>query len=325
MAKRAKVEVSQHVKLDVANVKVDSDAKSAVDFLGSRPQIAKMTYDPKNINRKRSRSSEPEEPEEVMHNRLKGCEDAWQAGDETINDFLKRLPVAEPSTADVGPWLWVCNPKWTGKGKKKDAEQDLSGFQDAGEELLTVFVQRRSKMESENPDKSAATITRKMGPYRDNLEEDVLATAIKHSVTYGKWMLFPSPEDLPRTWRLVAEATSQNRLGPISKVGTFDPFADKRETLIRVYTYNFTDMEDITRVLDTLIELGLVNRDGARSIYYKCDAYTHLDIGSKNPYRLRASLYSSKDVLAKEVKPKKECPIARVKKRNQTIENFFSS
>ena len=47
-------------------------------------------------------------------------------------------------------------------------------------------------------------------------------------------------------------------------------------------------------------DLGLV-KDGLKPIYYKAEAYSLLGIGSDNPYGLKASLYSSKDVLAGKV------------------------
>jgi len=34
-----------------------------------------------------------------------------------------------------------------------------------------------------------------------------------------------------------------------------------------------------------------------RGIYYKADAYTYLDIKGQNEWRLKASMYSSRDLL----------------------------
>lgn len=52
------------------------------------------------------------------------------------------------------------------------------------------------------------------------------------------------------------------------------------------------------RVLQELEGLGLLRHE--RSIYYKSDAYTHLDLYSStaNKYGLQASLYSSHKMLA---------------------------
>lgn len=163
-----------------------------------------------------------------------------------------------------------------------------------------------------------------MGPYRDQLEEDLLSAAVKTNTTCGKWMLFPNSTDLPRYWRVVAKATSEGKLGPTSKVATYESFNDKDETLICVYTDDFADVEDVRRVLDQLVDLDLCRRDG-KPIYYKCDAYTYLDIKSNNAYKLRASVFSSVEMFKDEAKPLKEGPIARLKKRNQTLGSFLAS
>jgi hypothetical protein len=146
--------------------------------------------------------------------------------------------------------------------------------------------------------------------------------AVKTGTTCGKWMLFPNDDDYPRTWRLVAEATAEGKLGAISKAATpsdVDPL-----NLICVYTFDFTNIDDVSRVLEGLIDLGACTRDG-KPIYYKCDAYTYLNIKSDNGYKLRASLYSSKEILGQETKVKVDGRIDRLKKHNKTIDSFFSS
>lgn len=92
-------------------------------------------------------------------------------------------------------------------------------------------------------------------------------------ITNGKWMLFPGQSDLARVWRVVATATSNGKLGPTSKVGTLDPTAPN--TLICIYTYDFSDFEDVRRVLNDIVSLGICHTNG-KPIYYKCDAPGHL-------------------------------------------------
>lgn len=177
--------------------------------------------------------------------------------------------------------------------------------------MLGAFTEQREKMEAVNPGATPATITRKMGPLRDQLQDDLLKLAVESRVTCGKWMLFPSDEDYPRWWRIAVEATSEGKLGPTSKAATYnavDPL-----NLICFYTNDFTDLDDVKRVLEELISLGLCLQ--GKPLYYKCDAYTHLDIMSTNPYRLRASLYSSKEILGHEARPKKNGSLERVIKK----------
>ena len=151
-------------------------------------------------------------------------------------------------------------------------------------------------------DKTKVAITRKLTPLRKQLETDLLAAAKEHGVTCGKWMLFPHPDDVNSTWSRVATNTVKNELGIAAKVAALEGEPDKAR-LICVYTENFEDKKDVLRVLEKLLELGLCNRNGAiadgRAIYYKTDAYTYLDIMGGNEWGLKASLYSSREILAK--------------------------
>lgn len=116
-------------------------------------------------------------------------------------------------------------------------------------------------------------------------------------------MLFPTEDDVDHIWRIVCNAVVSNRLGhsakvaaePASSIGREGPGSESRR-LICVYTYNYTDMADVQRVLDALVELGLCPAEG-NGIYYKCDAFTMLGIDSGNQWGLKASLYSSRDLL----------------------------
>jgi len=59
---------------------------------------------------------------------------------------------------------------------------------------------------------------------------------------------------------------------------------------------DFRNVEDISHVLAELEAMGLLN--AGRTIYYKHDAYTYLDIRSANAgqYGLQASLYNSRSL-----------------------------
>ena len=305
-----------------------SEDENVLGFLKSRPQIAaleKAAADRRKPGKKQPvRNLNGDEAADLLHSdRFKDHTAAWQQS-ETIDDFLKRLPVADPSSAEVGPWLWVRSPQISSDQQQHREKEDVDAFIEDGEQLLHAFNTRKSKYEAENPSKTPAAITRYMRPYREQLEEDLLSAAVKTGTTCGKWMLFPSSPDLPRYWRVVAEAVSQSKLGPVAKVGTYDAYNGKDETLICVYTYNFADLDDVRRVLDELVELDLCAK-GGKPIYYKCDAYTYLGIASDNSYKLRASLFSSKEIFGNEARVMQDGPIARLKKRNKTIDSFFST
>lgn len=223
---------------------------------------------------------------------------------ESIEEFLERLP---PSITDaatsVGPWIHIYNPRaspYTGS---------VSTLVTRGTELLHKYEEEKVALEAEHhkttTSKSRSTaakprmnaaLGRKLVPIRRALETSLFALARETGVVSGKWMLFPTTDNVDEIWAAVAEATANDELGVSAKVATDDGSGTGR--LVAIYTHDYDDKEDVKRVLEKLIELGLVDSGSAtRPIYYKCDAYTYLDIKSTNPYGLRASLYSSREVL----------------------------
>jgi hypothetical protein len=79
-------------------------------------------------------------------------------------------------------------------------------------------------------------------------------------------MFCPSNE-VNTVWSVVARHTAEGDLGIAAKVA---PDAnDGNARLICVYTENFNDMEDVTRVIRKMKDLGLVS-SRERPIYYKC-------------------------------------------------------
>lgn len=125
-------------------------------------------------------------------------------------------------------------------------------------------------------------------------------------------MLFPKAQEVTRTWRTIVEAVITDRLGPMVKVAPDDGKDErlsKRETVsvfhpvadrfvVCIYTRDFRDEDDVLRVLRELEDLDLLRH--GQSIYYKSDAFTHLDLYSAtaNKYGLQASLYTSHKMLA---------------------------
>jgi len=85
---------------------------------------------------------------------------------------------------------------------------------------------------------------------------------------------------------------------------------DRKVRLICIYTKDFSDMQDVGRVVRKMRDLGLI--ETRKAIYYKCDAYTYLGLNSQNEYEIKASLYSSVDVLK-----------SKDDKKDQKLEGFF--
>ena len=83
--------------------------------------------------------------------------------------------------------------------------------------------------------------------------------------------MFVDEEDVDAVWEKVATATLSGRLGCAAKVATAwpNPLARSSKRVICVYTCDFTDHEDVTRVLVVLRDLGFKER-----LSYKTDVDT---------------------------------------------------
>ena len=226
--------------------------------------------------------------EPVLHNPWEGNEMAKQLN-EPLDDFLKRLkPSATPISS--GPWIWIANPRWERQGKC-----DVAGLEQEGHRLLNSFASRRRNLEAAGQQRHPGAITRMMGPTKKLLENDIVKLARAKNMTTGKWMLFPHPSQVDE----VSRATDAGELGIGAKVATAgDDDRAGKTRLLCVNTYDFSNKEDVRRVLRKLKELKLV--DDGQGIFYKCDAYSYLDVQNGNQYKLKASMYGSKEML-KEV------------------------
>jgi hypothetical protein len=81
-------------------------------------------------------------------------------------------------------------------------------------------------------------------------------------------MIFASFSELNYIWAAIVKATTNNELGTAAKVAP-DEGDRRKERLICIYTYDFTDVDDVTRVVRKLKDMGLVDSRG-KGIYYKC-------------------------------------------------------
>jgi Domain of unknown function (DUF1917) len=220
--------------------------------------------------------------------------------DETIDEFLDRL---RPSTATLetthSPWIWVANPY------ASSYRADVAGFKQLGFNLLEEFGTKRQDLEAQYPDKAPGSIARLLKPVREKLEADIHALAKEKNLTTGKWMLFPNERDIDVIWKKVALGTVENRLGCGAKIATQDDSETKSGRVVIIYSEDFTDLDDVKRVLREIQDLGLGGRDTARPLYYKLDAYTWLDLMHDNEYKLKAIIYNSRDLLKETGKKKR--------------------
>ena len=235
--------------------------------------------------------------------------------EETVDAFLLRCPPSTSSFYEYGPWLWIYNRLREPRNQRSFTIEHEIDFKDKGFQLLSEYTAFETSTRQKMDGKAPGTITRVLTPKRKALKQAIWKLALDTNCFSGKWMIFPRHEDADRVWRAVCQGVDSGKLGHIAKIATSDPppdpmqqpttgfrAFDKQEDfrLICVYTKDFSDEKDVRRVLDSLVELKLVKLpedDMSNGIYYKCDAYTHLDISSKSPYGLKASLYSSRAML----------------------------
>ena len=214
---------------------------------------------------------------------------------ETVPEFLARLPPSSSQSTDTGPWIYIANPTY----RDIPTSEDLRGFKQQGAALLKEFGDAKAGIEASGTGKAKNVVGRKLTPLRKRLEDDILSLARKSGIRSGKWMLFPSANDVDRVWKLIAQDTADGELGHAAKVATDDGTGNRDSRLICVYNEDYGDKAEVKRVLQRLDDIGLVKGKGIgeqRGIYYKADAYTHLEINGGNEWGLRASLYGSKDV-----------------------------
>lgn len=219
---------------------------------------------------------------------------------ETVASFLSRLPPRATHADNCGHWIYIANPR----SKSRPTDEDRAGFMERGRGILEDFEATRSGIEASMAGKAKSAIGRKLTPLRKQAEADLYAAAREKACPSGKWMLFPTAADVDRVWSLVATATAARELGHAAKVATDDGSGNVTPRLICIYTEDFSDGADVRRVLERLVRMGLVKGKGPvgeeRAIYYKADAFTYLGIESKNDWGFKASLFSSKDVLAEK-------------------------
>jgi len=100
----------------------------------------------------------------------------------------------------------------------------------------------------------------------------------------GKWLIFVKIEEADEVWKKVKRATEEGKLGLVAKVSTAKPnrnATNPNTKVICVYTYDWTDVNDVRKIRDELRMLGITQK-----IPYKTDEDTvsgkYVVRGSKN-------------------------------------------
>jgi len=83
----------------------------------------------------------------------------------------------------------------------------------------------------------------------------------------GKWLIFLNIDQADQFWPKIKKAIEDGKLGQSAKVGTRR--RRRSVTVICVYTYDWTDQDDVMRVREQLRKIGIKNK-----IPYKSDEDT---------------------------------------------------
>jgi Domain of unknown function (DUF1917) len=224
---------------------------------------------------------------------------SWQIG-ESVDHFLKRLPPSTTQAADVGAWIWVADPY----AKRIGLGGDQAGLMNVGMKILEKLKEEKKHCEKQYRHEGSFAPANAFNPIRKQYTDQLLDTAKQHNVTSGKWLLFTPVHDVDRVWSIVADGTVRGSLGVGAKVATASGESGQRDRIICVYTKDFGDITDVTRVLHQMQKLRLVENAPYRGIYYKPDVFTHLGINSGNEWEIKPGLYASKDIFGgKKRKP----------------------
>ncbi|KAF2972057.1 hypothetical protein GQX73_g1545 [Xylaria multiplex] len=213
-----------------------------------------------------------------FHNPRAGDTCSWQLT-ESVDAFLHRLPPATTEETPDHRWIWICNPYIKRKSKSEAENQGVRGGEDEAPEDEGADVATLMQAGEERLHFASSFIDefRKPGVPRDLLVQetrkagkdaakDILDLAKGLRVTCGKWMLFCAVFEVNDVWEIIAKATANNELGIAAKVAAKSNADQRTERLICVYTADFSDKKDVTRVAKRLKQLGLVKN---KPLYYK--------------------------------------------------------
>ncbi len=111
----------------------------------------------------------------------------------------------------------------------------------------------------------------------------------KATAKSGKWLVFVPVSQVDEVWAKIRDATEDGRLGDSAKVATAKPnpnASDPSKKVICVYTYDWTDEEDVRRIRDELRALGIASK-----IPYKTDRDTSAGRYAKRGHRRISKYY----------------------------------
>jgi len=131
----------------------------------------------------------------TLYNPYEGQRSSSRQLDETVDEFLQRLPPATTSMSQGIPWIYVANPFRKAKRPENDGEfaeappddeSNWAQFVVLGGNLLEELKILRHDIEKEKPNAAKATITKAVNPEKDAIVHKLLQTAVDLGCVTGK-------------------------------------------------------------------------------------------------------------------------------------------
>jgi hypothetical protein len=135
--------------------------------------------------------------------------------------------------------------------------------------LLIMATPKKGRKPSQVKKKSQTSFSSEANPSEVTDSYWIFATRQKGSSypesneNSGKWLLFVSIDNIDTVWKKIKLATENGLLGESSKVATAkpSPLATKDNLkVICIYTYDYTDKEDVMRIREELRKIGVTNK-----------------------------------------------------------------
>ena len=117
-----------------------------------------------------------------------------------------------------------------------------------------------------------------------------------------QWVIPVPTSKAANVWSEIAQATDLNILGTSARIATSSSVDYPDHRLIAVQTVDFSDHEDVERVLRRLEGMGIVDRTSTPPIGYQTEAYYYLGIGPNNVHNLPPAFYTSEQFFNDELK-----------------------
>jgi len=250
---------------------------------------------------------QPDAPPPVLPETLEDYPTARQLS-ETASEFLKRcLPLG---SAALGPHLMVHDPSCKPVSNSFiNGRGGLEFTRRTGELMRDHHIMFHEMLRNT---RSEARLQKKLETLQARLTEKVTDVAREEGVLGGRvsfmlheafhadalqWMLFLEEGQVLDIWKTVVERVLEGSLGTGANLATGSSNRGSY-VLLCISTKDWTDKEDVRRVLNEIVRLGL-HRPESNGIFYKCDFVYYLNIYSnqKRIYGIKPSMYSSKKML----------------------------